>query len=381
MNLYKETCTNKSRDFFCGILANLMSTNIDKIVAVVHMVPGTEEFVESINDKLPIAALIPKQSSMNLYVKKKINKKIPIMDYTRKQIIANHNQFLEELKFYVGDSNFAIIDIGGYFSHILYELYDVFGSNLIGIVEDTENGHQKYQSLLKGPYNQFPCPIISVARSNLKEPEDYLVGQAIVYSAESVLRDLGNIMTGKNALVLGYGKIGSSIARGLKSKVGRVNVIDIDPSRQLLALAQNFQTGSKANLLSNADLIFCATGNCSISLQDIGDINNNAYIFTATSADDEIENHHSLINRGLPHPENNNITIIKNDMKNCFLCNNGKSINFLHGGIVGPFIKPVQGELIFALAQLSYARKDQIIEIDKSSKSFIADLWIDCFHS
>ena len=51
------------------------------------------------------------------------------------------------------------------------------------MVEDTENGLRRYLGAWKPP-----CPVFSVARSPLKDPEDYLVGQSVVFSAEALLR-------------------------------------------------------------------------------------------------------------------------------------------------------------------------------------------------
>lgn len=102
--------------------------------------------------------------------------------------------------------------------------------NLVGIVEDTENGYQKYQSKIQTARDaRRLCPIVSVARSSLKLPEDFLVGQAIVFSAESVLREQKQVLAGKQAMVIGYGKIGSSIATTLPAKGVRVAIAEADP--------------------------------------------------------------------------------------------------------------------------------------------------------
>jgi len=80
---------------------------------------------------------------------------------------------LEKLSAYIGNEKFAIIDTGGHFSHVMHDLQLFFGSNLIGIVEDTENEHQKYEAALLTNENEyegdaFAYPVISVARSALK---------------------------------------------------------------------------------------------------------------------------------------------------------------------------------------------------------------------
>lgn len=300
------------------------------------------------------------------------------MNYTRDKIKAYPYNFLQYLQENIGNSTFAIIDTGGYFSHVLNELQSIFGSNLIGVVEDTENGHQRYENLLSHEgYDSLPYSVVSVARSALKDPEDHLVGHATLFSAESLLRKCGEILTGKNAIVLGYGKIGRSIAQGLQSRGVRVDVFDADPVRQILAKAHNFHTNKKHRLLEKADLIFCATGNLSIKQCDLPYIKHNAYVFTATSVDDEIEDHLSLINHAVPTHSNN--LLIQVADTHFFLCNNGNAVNFMHGGVIGPFIKLVQAELLFSLSFLPSFSRDRVSQISDESKSFIAKFWSDHF--
>lgn len=72
-----------------------------------------------------------------------------------------------------------MLDVGGYFAGVLDHLCAQFSGKIAGVVEDTENGHQRYAEL-----DKLPCPVFSVARSPLKDPEDYLVGQSVVFSTD-----------------------------------------------------------------------------------------------------------------------------------------------------------------------------------------------------
>ncbi|MBX9738134.1 MAG: hypothetical protein K2X32_14525 [Phycisphaerales bacterium] len=170
-------------NFFYRVIDSYnINQQIDKLIIVTHLVPEIDQFLLAVHQKIPIAGIIPKPNSINLSVLNKIENSIPVLRCTRQQIKSQPEVFLKKLQDYVGDSRFAIIDTGGYFSHILGKIKM---PNLVGIVEDTENGHQKYEAFLKENKSSFPYPIISVARSALKEPEDFLVGQSIVFSAEA----------------------------------------------------------------------------------------------------------------------------------------------------------------------------------------------------
>lgn len=124
-----------------------------------------------------------------------------------------------------------------------------FSGRILGVVEDTENGLRRYLSLPK-----TPCPVYSVARSPLKDPEDFLVGQSVVFSAEALIRERGGILNGRPACVIGFGKVGSSIARMLHAKNVPVTVCDTDPVRMAQALAQGFRTAGRAGALAGAGI-------------------------------------------------------------------------------------------------------------------------------
>jgi adenosylhomocysteinase len=371
---------NSTSRFIESVLENIRP-GVDKLVVVTHLVPGVDTFLMAVHKVIPIAAVIPKPNSIDARVMEALSLSVPVLPFTRDQIKERPRHFIHALRACLGDSRFAIIDTGGYFSHVLREMHAAFGEKLLGIVEDTENGHQKYESLLSSSDGgaSFPCPVMSVARSELKDPEDFLVGQAIVFSAEALLREQGTILTGKRAVVFGFGKIGRSIAQNLHSKSVRVDVIDTHPCRQVLALAQGYHTDDRTRLLGDVDLVFCATGNRSLKSRDLASIRRDAYVFTATSADDEIEDHLALT-RNCTYRADGKIARIEVGDSRFFLCNNGNSVNFVHGGVVCSFIRLVQAELVFAVSQLAdFPRKDRISQLNDDAKRFIAELWLHHF--
>ena len=71
-------------------------------------------------------------------------------------------------------------------------------------------------------------PVLSVARSPLKDCEDHLVGRSIVFSTDALVRARGDILTSRSACVIGFGKIGRSIAQTLRAQDLRVPVYDND---------------------------------------------------------------------------------------------------------------------------------------------------------
>ncbi len=55
----------------------------------------------------------------------------------------------------------------------------------------------------------------------LKETEDFLVGSSCLFSTGRLLREAGFLIDGKQALILGFGKVGRGLAHALLRRVRR----------------------------------------------------------------------------------------------------------------------------------------------------------------
>lgn len=362
-----------SENFFRSVMR--MQCDARQLVLVTHLLPGVEDFIFSLKRFFRIAAIIPKPNSINCNTYKAIKETTPLLEIKRDFIKSQPGEFLQRIDSATQGEKYAVIDTGGYFSHVIFSQAKSITERLVGIVEDTENGHQKYEAALqRHRVTPFPCPVISVARSALKDPEDLLVGQAIVFSADALLREHGHVLSGQNALILGYGKIGRSIADHLRRRCVAVKVIDVNPARQALAIAHGYRSAMKSAGLGESDLIFAATGNGSLSLQDFSDMRSETFVFTATSGDDEFGDYQALMGRCKSTPHSRVLRL--NEHKPVYICNRGNSVNFLHDGVVGPFIKLVQGELAFALGAMAQAPVHRISTLEKRDKEFIAAQWI-----
>ncbi len=255
-----NTYSPEKMTFFDTLLPDTR-TAYPSIAVVTHAVPGTDEFILDIQKKFRIACFIPKPNSIDAATLRRIESCAPVLRYTRQMIQTNHEAFAQEIENMADGKSLAVIDTGGYFCPLLHTLRRRLGRRFLGVVEDTENGHQRYEALvLSAKGERIPCPIASVARSPLKAPEDHLVGQAIAFSADALLRECGQIMAGKLACVIGYGKIGASLAECLRQRGVLVTVIDVDPARQALALAHGYKCPRLSEHLEESQLVFSATG-------------------------------------------------------------------------------------------------------------------------
>ncbi|CAF3162826.1 unnamed protein product [Rotaria socialis] len=300
----------------------------------------------------------------------------------------------------LNDAEVIIMDIGGYFAPCLAELgnKDSYPRlwKLLGIVEDTENGHQKYHDAKQSlPRNVTHPRIYSVARSQMKMTEDYNVGKSLVRAADTILRQTLDLRLEDHPVVgvIGFGKIGNSIAIHMRQQhIGRVMVYDVNPTIMLRAVSQDFVICSKEEMLQTASFIFCATGNKALAFNDllhIGPSINRLIIGSCTSADDELDLHDDLKryeNSSDDRGYYSRYTIQRLDgteVEIVLLCN-GNAINFSCRAILGESIRSVQAAMMVCALNLLRSHTEsktetEILTLTNEEEMTIARLWIQHF--
>jgi adenosylhomocysteinase len=230
--------------------------------------------------------------------------------------------------------------------------------------------------------------VFSAARSPLKNAEHYLVGHSVVFSTEALLRSRGDVLQGRSACVIGYGKVGRSIAQRLRAHGLQIAVHDSDPVPLTEAHAHGFAVHSElAPALVGAGLVMCATGNLALHDEDFERVGAGAYIASVTSSDDELELHplkkryeRNRVSRDIVRYRRRDDSRRKGHY--FFVLNNGDAVNFIHGAVVGPAIYLVQAEILTALARLvreADALPLAMIELKKADRVEIAGTWLKHF--
>jgi adenosylhomocysteinase len=344
-------------------------------VLVTHLLDDRPLFVAAVSRLSTLAAVLPKPKSVDLRALQEVSQMVPC-DTLDRQRLAQGDQLAGYLESRAAGQDLVLLDVGGYFAPALEEACARFSGRILGVVEDTENGLRRYLE-----HDKLPCPVFSVARSPLKDPEDYLVGQSVVFSAEALLRGRGDILHGRQACVIGFGKIGSSVARMLHAKHVQVTVYDTDAVWMTQALAQGFRTAvTSAAALRGAGVVVCATGNMAMQADDFARLPNGAYVASVTSADDELElaGLDGLYERS---PAGDHITRYATTGHYFYVLNEGNAVNFLHGASVGAFIYLVQAEILAATAALASGHPDPgLHECDGETRKFIAATWLQVFN-
>lgn len=306
----------------------------------------------------------------------KLNNNYEIFEITRDNIYKNKKQISNKIKSIKND--FIIVDIWWYFAKIINFLSKDIWNKLIWVVEDTENWYQKYKK-----YNKTGIPILSVARSILKEPEDFLVWQSIVFSTDYVLRKNNSLLNNKKTWIIWFWKIWKSIATELKWKNIQLSIFDKDPYKWIEVLTYWYNFNCKLNILKNSNIIFCATWNFSLSWNDFLRLKDWVVLSSVTSSDDELDISF-LENNAQKEKLNKYTTKYTLKWKTIYLLNNWNAINFINNAVVWEFIYLVQAEIIHCLWSLINKNNDNknnsILEIKNSEKSYIATLWLKYFN-
>lgn len=168
--------------YFAKVAAQFTPDEQTASVLVTHLLPERPAFVRAVASMTTLKAVLPKPKSITAAAQREVEHTVPVDALTR-ELFTDPDTALDYLESRAAGEALALLDVGGYFAPTLEEVHSRFTGRLAGVIEDTENGHRRYEDL-----DKLPCPVISVARSPLKDPEDFLVGQSVVFSTEAVMR-------------------------------------------------------------------------------------------------------------------------------------------------------------------------------------------------
>jgi adenosylhomocysteinase len=193
------------------------------------------------------------------------------------------------------------------------------------------------------------------------------------------MREVGKLIQYLNCSVFGYGKIGSSIAYHLMLRGVKPNVFDTDPIRRLKAFNQLCAVPDRKTILQNSDVIFCATGNHTLNINDFRELKPGCFVFSVTSSDDEM-NLTFLDGEYGAEEVAEHITKYSSFNNFFYLVNKGKAVNFIHNAVLGDFIHLVRGEMVYALKPLLSANPQPgMHELTTDQRRDVAAVWSRAF--
>ena len=156
-----------------------------------------------------------------------------------------------------------------------------------GVSEETTTGVHRLQQMVDGGSLLFPA--INVNDSVTKSKFDNLYGcrESLV---DGIKRATDVMISGKTAVVCGYGDVGKGSAQALKSHGAKVIVTEVDPICALQACMEGFQVLTLEETLGSADIYVTATGNRDvITLEHMGAMKDQAIVCNIGHFDNEIQ--------------------------------------------------------------------------------------------
>ena len=156
-----------------------------------------------------------------------------------------------------------------------------------GIAEETTTGvHRLYKLQEK---QTLLVPAFNVNDSVTKSKFDNLYGcrHSLV---DGLNRALDVMISGKVAVVIGYGDVGKGSAQSLRGQGARVIVTEIDPINALQAAMEGFEVTTIEETLGRGDIYVTTTGNVDvITLEHIAKMKDQAVIANIGHFDNEIQ--------------------------------------------------------------------------------------------
>ena len=165
--------------------------------------------------------------------------------------------------------------------------YSAIAASITGVSEETTTGvHRLYQLAAKG---ELPFPAINVNDSVTKSKFDNLYGcrESLV---DAIRRGTDVMLSGKVAVVCGYGDVGKGSAASLRQGGARVKVTEVDPICALQAAMEGYEVVTLDDAAGEADIFVTATGNKDvITVDHMRAMRNNAIVCNIGHFDSEIQ--------------------------------------------------------------------------------------------
>ena len=158
-----------------------------------------------------------------------------------------------------------ILDDGGDLTALMHKDYKDLLKDIKGVSEETTTGVKELKKMEKN--GSLLIPAFNVNDSVTKSKFDNLYGcrESLV---DSIRRATDVMMSGKVAIVAGFGDVGKGSAASLRQAGARVMVTETDPICALQASMEGYEVVLMDEMIGNADIVVTATGNKDIVTAD-----------------------------------------------------------------------------------------------------------------
>ncbi len=158
-----------------------------------------------------------------------------------------------------------LLDDGGDLTALMHKEYSSLLKDVKGVSEETTTGVMALKKMEEE--KKLLIPAINVNDSVTKSKFDNLYGcrESLV---DGIKRATDVMMSGKTAIVAGFGDVGKGSAASLRQAGARVMVTEADPICALQAAMEGYEVVLMDEAIGDADIIVTATGNKDIVTAD-----------------------------------------------------------------------------------------------------------------
>ena len=165
--------------------------------------------------------------------------------------------------------------------------YSRIAKNIIGVSEETTTGVKRLYKF--AAENKLLFPAINVNDCVTKSKFDNLYGcrESLI---DGIKQATGVMISGKKAVVCGYGDVGKGCAQAFRGSGATVFITEIDPICALQACMEGYQVVTMDEACKWADIFVTATGNLDvITRQHMDQMKHNAIVCNIGHFDSEIQ--------------------------------------------------------------------------------------------
>jgi adenosylhomocysteinase len=158
-----------------------------------------------------------------------------------------------------------LLDDGGDLTALMHKEYSELLKNIKGLSEETTTGIKALEKM--EAEKTLLIPAINVNDSVTKSKFDNLYGcrESLI---DGIKRATDVMISGKTAIVAGYGNVGKGSAASLKQNGARVMITETDPICALQASMEGFEVVLMDDAIGSADIVVTATGNRDVVTAD-----------------------------------------------------------------------------------------------------------------
>jgi adenosylhomocysteinase len=198
------------------------------------------------------------------------------------------------------DAN-MVLDDGGDLTAMLHEKYPEMLKNIHGISEETTTGVHRLLEMMEA--GELKVPAINVNDAVTKSKNDNKYGCRHSLN-DAIKRGTDMLLSGKKALVIGYGDVGKGSAASLRQEGMIVRVSEIDPICAMQACMDGFEVVSpykngentgdisciNTQLMQDTDVLVTTTGNINVcDANMLQTIKSNSVVCNIGHFDNEID--------------------------------------------------------------------------------------------